>query len=83
MKRYPFNMEKHQHDIFFRRNRALNERDAKRQAGTITDKEEEQYEKLIGELNHLLCYPAGIVYLTGKEWALANETANWAGCMRG
>lgn len=84
-KRYPFNMNKHQHDIFFRYNRARNEFDDKLYDRNyhITDAEIDKYEKLIGELESLLDYGCGIVYLTGKEWALANETANWASMMRG
>ena len=81
-KRYPFNMSKHQHDIFFRYNRCKNERDAKRLEGAWTIEEEERYEALILSLGELLEYGAGIVWLTGKEWALANESAAWAACMR-
>ena len=44
VKRYPFNMNKHQHDIFFRYNRAKNEYDDKCYNGTITSKEIDQYE---------------------------------------
>ena len=82
-KRYPFNMEKHQHDIFFRYNRCKNEQYEKFMNGTLTDEEDDRYEELIEQLGHLLEYGCGVVWLTGKEWALANETANWAAMMRG
>lgn len=81
-KRYPFNMNKHQHDIFFRYNRAKNEYDDKCYDGTITAKECEQYEKLIDALANLLGYGTGIVWLTGKEYGLAQETVAWAGSSR-
>lgn len=82
-KRYPFNMEKHQHDIFFRLNRAKNEYDEKCYNGSITEPEEREYESLIDGLEDLMGYGTGIVWLTGKEWALANESAVWASAMRG
>ena len=83
-KRYPFNMNKHQHDIFFRYNRAKNEEDDKFYAGTLTAEECDKYEKLIERLADLLEYCGGnnIVWLTGKEWALANETVAWAEATR-
>ena len=77
-KRYPFNMNKHQHDIFFRYNRAKNEEDDKFYAGTLTADECDKYENLIERLGGLLEYGTGIVWLTGKEWALAKETVAWA-----
>ena len=85
MKRYPFNMSKHQHDIFFRLNRAKNELDDKRNdlSYRFKDGEIEKYEGLIKGLEDLMGYGPGIVYLTGKEWALATESANWAACIRG
>ena len=83
VKRYPFNMNKHQHDIFFRYNRCKNELYEKEMNGTITDEEIDKYEELIEKLGHLLECGCGIVWLTGKEYGLANETANWASMMRG
>ena len=80
MKRYPFNMEKHAHDIMFRRNRAKNELADNEER--MTSSQIEKYEKLIDDLGHLLEY-RGIAYLTGKEWGLANESVHWAECMRG
>lgn len=81
-KRYPFNMNKHQHDIFFRYNRTKNEYDEKCYNGTITSKEIDQYETLIDSLSNLLSYGTGIVWLTGKEFGLAQECVAWAGCSR-
>ena len=81
-KRYPFNMGKHQHDIFFRYNRAKNEYDDKCYNGTITTKEIERYEALIASLANLLEYGTGIAWLTGKEYGLAQECVAWAGSIR-
>lgn len=83
-KKYPFNMNKHQHDIFFRYNRCKNEFDDKLMNKNyhITDDEIDRYENLIKQLENLLQYGCGIVWLTGKEWALANETVAWAGIIR-
>lgn len=83
VKRYPFNMSKHQHDIFFRYNRAKNEYDDKCYSNTITAEQMDKYEDLIAGLENLLEYGTGIVWLTGREWGLANETVNWASCQRG
>lgn len=81
-KRYPFNMNKHQHDIFFRYNRAKNEYDEKCHNGTIKPYEHDRYENLIDALANLLGYGTGIVWLTGKEYGLAQETVAWAGGAR-
>lgn len=82
MKRYPFNMGKHQHDIFFRLNRAKNEYDDKCMDGTITVAEVDKYESLIQSLEDLLSYGTGIVWLTGDEWKLATESSAWAESIR-
>lgn len=81
-KKYPFNMSKHQHDIFYRYNKAKNEEDDKFYDGTLTADEADKYEALIEALDNLLSYGIGIVWLTGKEWALANETVAWAEATR-
>ena len=81
-KRYPFNMSKHQHDIFFRYNRAKIEYDEKCYNGTITVEECRKYEELINGLDRLLHYGIGIVWLTGEEYGLAKESAFWAGLIR-
>lgn len=82
MKRYPFNMNKHQHDIFFRYNRARNELDEKFFEGTLSTKELDKYEQLIEGLEKLLNYGIGIVWLTGRELGLAKETVLWADTVR-
>ena len=85
MKRYPFSFWKHAHDIEFRRNRAKNELYTKQMNHILKDGEEERYEKLIEDLGHILCYLPdykGIIWLTGKEYALANESVCWAESMR-
>ena len=86
-KKYPFNVEKHSHDIGFRRNRAMNERDEKESNGTLTEEERRQYDALIDELGDLLITfldrdYRGIVWLTGKEYGLAKECVCWATAMR-
>jgi len=86
-KRYPFNVEKHAHDIIFRRNRAMNERSDKAFNGTLTAEEDERYEKLINDLGDLLDVfmgrdARGIVWLTGKEYGMARDAVNWACAMR-
>lgn len=77
-KRYPFNMSKFQHDIFFRYNRAKNELDERLSERSISAAEIEDYETLIDRLAELLQMGVGVVYLTGSEWGLANETVHWA-----
>lgn len=88
VKKYPFNAEKHAHDIEFRRNRAYNERSDKQYNGTLTAEEDEQYTALIDaldELSLIFLYRdyRGIVWLTGKEYGLARECVGWAESMRG
>lgn len=82
MKRYPFNMNKYQHDIFFRYNRARNEMDEKFLEGTLSTEELDKYERLIEGLENLLNYGIGIVWLTGREFGLAKETVLWADTVR-
>lgn len=85
-KLYPFSMRKHGHDLEFRRNRAMNELWAKQDAGTLSAAEERQYEELIDRLAEItLHYPDsnGIVWLNGRDWALAHESMMWAEAERG
>ena len=85
MKRYPFNLQKHAHDIEFRRNRAKNELYTKQMNGVLKDGEEEKYEQLIEDLGNITLYfpdNKGIIWLTGKEYGLANESVGWAESMR-
>ena len=83
MKRYPFNMSKHQHDISFRCTRVMNEYDAKCYEGSLTPEECDKYDALIEGLDRLLDYGVGIVWLTGKEFSLARDTVIWANLTRG
>ena len=85
MKRYPFNMFKHAHDLEFRRNRAKNELYTKQVSGALKAGEEEKYEKLIEDLGKITLYfpdSKGIIWLTGKEYGLAKESVCWAESMR-
>lgn len=81
-KRYPFSMAKHEHDIFFRYNRAQNELHEKRMNGTLTDEEADRYETLINGLSAILEQCGPVAWLTGKEYGLAQETVCWAATMR-
>ena len=84
-KRYPFNLRKHAHDLEFRRNRAKNELGRKQADETLTDAEERRYEDLIDRLAEITLYfpdSRGIVWLNGKDWALAHESVLWAASMR-
>ena len=81
-KRYPFNLNKHAHDLEFRRNRAMNIQGSL----SMDDKEYARYQKLIDDLADILLYfhnGDGIIWLTGKEWALAKESVMWAEETRG
>lgn len=89
IKLYPFSARKHAHDIEFRRNRVYN---LLEDCATATEFNEEQYdylEKLAGRLDELLNATLGtqdnngIAWLTGKQHALAKETALWAAEQRG
>lgn len=81
-KRYPFSVERHAHDIFFRYNRAKNELHDKEMSGTLTKKEAAQYNRLIKRLCELLEYGSDVVWLTGEEYGLAIESVGWAESMR-
>ena len=75
---YPFSAKNHAHDIVFRRNRAKNE-------WAESGYTNERLEKLIDDLGAILdkavgCVP--VIWLTGKEWALAQESVIWAYSMR-
>ena len=85
VKRYPFNIRRHGHDIEYRRNRAKNEMSDKEYEGTLTREEADRYDRLIEDLGDILLYypdNKGIVFLTGKEYGLAKETVAWAEAMR-
>lgn len=85
MKKYPFSLKKHAHDLEYRRNRAKNELGDKQINGTLKAGEEEKYQKLIDDLAEItLTWPDrnGIVWLTGKQYGLAIESVGWAESMR-
>lgn len=80
-KRYPFSLRKHEHDILFRRNRALNE-----WYDTEDEDKKDKLQKLIDDLADITSYfpdNRGIVWLTGKEYGLAKESVMWAESHRG
>lgn len=68
VKTYPFNVEKHAHDIELRRNRAY-----------LEDKTE-LFERLTGLLDALRWGErrGNIVWLNGKDYGLAKECVVWA-----
>ncbi len=85
VKRYPFSGTKHAHDIDFRCNRCFNEM-CDMDSG-IANYDETRYsalEKLYGQLSDLLSeMHEGIVWLTGKQYGLAQECVLWAAHQRG
>lgn len=80
MKKYPFSIAKHGHDIEFRINRIKNIRDDMRDAGTMTDELEERADNVLEALYEILSYypEGGVVWLPGKLYGIAKETAIWA-----
>lgn len=88
MKLYPFSVQKHAHDIEFRRNRVKNIiYDILSGEIKATNAELERLEKLLDDLNDLLLAVMNsrdgrIAYLTGKQIGLAKETVLWAGTQR-
>lgn len=85
VKRYPFSLRKHAHDLIFRRNRAMNEYYAKDSDGILTPKEEKAYTDIIDRLAEITSYcpdGRGVIWLEGKDYALAHESVMWAESMR-
>lgn len=84
-KTYPFSVQKHAHDIEFYRNRLLNTM-SDMESGEIpmdAEKYDQMYDFCHGELEEL--YEAmfdsrdgKVVYLSGKQIALAKEIVAWA-----
>ena len=73
-KLYPFSVQKHAHDIDFRRNRAFNE-------FAESEYKNPALAKLIEQLDEIRCLMVGnakVVWLTGKQYALAQECVCWA-----
>lgn len=78
VKRYPFNLRKHMHDIEFRRNRAWNEL---HDIDDDTSDKAYALEALINKLNEFYYFipdDRGIVWLEGKQIGLAKESVIWA-----
>ena len=85
MKKYPFSLRKHAHDLGFRRHRAMNELYDKTMNNTLKSYEEKKLTELIDDLADILgLFPDsnGVVWLTGKQYGLARESVGWAVSMR-
>lgn len=80
MKKYPFSLSKHGHDIEFRIARIKNVRDDMRDAGTMTAELEIRADKTLDTMYEILSYypQNGIVWLPGNLYSVARETAVWA-----
>ena len=87
-KKYPFSVQKHAHDIEFRKNRVWNTlRDM--ESGDIAW-DEKQYDMLLDHLDQLRdlldavmnSRDGRIAYLTGKQIALAKDCIAWASGVR-
>lgn len=79
-KLYPFNIAKHEHDIFYRYNRAKNELDENWK--TMNREQFDKLDRLIDDLEELLGFMGGVVWLTGKQYGLAKESVIWADSQR-
>lgn len=83
MKRYPFNAEKHAHDIELAVNRTYNLlHDAQMNGnGEEAERLEAKYDTLYDLMNSVTNTTDNrqIAWLTGPEIALAKETVIWAG----
>ena len=82
IKLYPFNAEKHAHDVDFRRMRCKNELyelgiDEKHPYSAEREKALEALEEQLDELMDYLC-GGGIVWLSGRLYGLAQESVAWA-----
>lgn len=84
VKRYPFSVQKHAHDIDFRCNRVANIIDDMRYGEIPWDAAEEQrLERLHDDLSDLLTAimssgDGSVAWLTGPQIQLAKETVAWA-----
>lgn len=83
-KLYPFSTRKHAHDIDFRRDRCVNELRRAEDRGDIrlVTKLESLRDRLDVIRNKMAGACGAVVYLTGAEWALANECVAWAAAAR-
>lgn len=88
-KLYPFSLQKHAHDIEFKKNRTFNVR-ADMESGAIpwNDAEYDRLDKDYQELSDLLCVVLsgsrdGLTsWLTGSQLGKAKEVVAWAGMAR-
>jgi len=83
MKLYPFSVQKHAHDIEFRRNRVFNQIHDCDGETLLSNQEFEQLENLYDRLTDLLqavlnSRDGKVAYLTGPQIGLAKETVMWA-----
>ena len=83
MKMYPFSVQKHAHDIEFRRNRVKNTIDAIHMKKFFCTEENLQKlyvleEKLTDLLLAIMSGNGVVCYLTGEQIALAKESVLWA-----
>ncbi len=77
MKKYPFSARKHAHDIDFRRDRCFNEICKLEIACKDTRKHRILLEQL-DTLRNMLVGDIGVVWLTGEQYALAQDCVRWA-----
>lgn len=89
MKLYPFSVQKHAHDIEFRKNRIFCQiHDVCCGETLMSEWEYQQLERLYDELATLLnavlynSRDGKVVYLTGSQIRLAKETVLWAKSVR-
>lgn len=83
-KKYPFSVQKHAHDIEYRKNKVWNTlRDMESGEIPWDDKEYDRLQDLLDQLRGLLDVVqfggnGYVVYLTGKQIGLAKECVAWA-----
>lgn len=88
MKRYPFNAQKHAHDIEYRRDAVFCQYHDLETDLTADDKVVCALARLYSDLTNLLLAikgnadGRGIVFLTGAQIGLAKDTILWAGGRR-
>ena len=80
-KTYPFSLTRHGHDLEFRKNRCFNlTRDMEVGSIPMNEKEYDYMETLRKDINEILSYHSGngIVFLPGRLYEVAKESAVWA-----
>lgn len=82
MKKYPFSVAKHQHDVEYRYNKVRNILDDIYDGAVeATSNQVDNYENLLEQLDELRGYVFGsypVCYLPGNLYGLAIETVAWA-----